>query len=244
MFRFSVFVLLFLFIHKPSPSLAAHMQEGRNIIIKAISGLQYDQVRLVVKPGETVSITLMNTDEMAHNMLITQPGQREAVVALAAAMEEQGPAKGYVPETDKVLAAIPVLKPGEQQSMVFKAPEQEGVFPYVCTYPGHGLVMYGALYVTNSPLPPLATDLNVPPRRREAEDTNEAKESGHPWPSILPTMYRTFMPESGPASIAVGMMGNVSYCWDATQCRLRYAGKVVFWTLPATGRAKERSGPM
>src|SRR5690606_26647507 len=144
-----------------------------------ISGLQYDVVRFVVKPGETVNITLINTDEMAHNLLITQPGQREAVVDLAAAMEDEGPAKGYIPATDKVLAAIPVLKPGEQQTVQFKAPDQEGIFPYVCTYPGHGLVMYGAIYVTNSQLPPLETDPNVPPQRREATDTTHMQASGH-----------------------------------------------------------------
>src|SRR3546814_932183 len=47
----------------------------------------------------------------------------------------------------------------------------------------------------------------------------------------LPAMYRTFMPECGPAGIAVGMEGNVSYCWDAGQCRLRYAWKGGFVNL-------------
>jgi azurin len=247
MLRFLILILPITLIHRvalsfpANPPNPANLLEERNIVVKAISGLQYDMVRFVVKPGETIKITLINTDEMAHNMLITQPGQREAVVGLAAAMEDNGPAKGYVPETDKVLAAIPVLKPGEQQSILFKAPDQEGVFPYVCTYPGHGLVMYGALYVTNSQLPPLTTDLNVPPQRRDAQETTEAKESGHPWPSILPTMYRTFMPESGPASVAVGMMGNISYCWDAAQCRLRYAWKGGFLDLTRhwSGKGKE-----
>jgi len=224
---------------KDSPTGA---QEERSIVIKAISGLQYDVVRFAVKPGETVNITLINTDEMSHNMLITEPGQRKAVVSLAAAMGDQGPAQGYVPETEKVLAAIPVLEPGKQKKMKFQAPEQEGVYPYVCTYPGHGMVMYGAMYVTNNQLPPLASDQHIPPQRRETE-TSEAKESGHPWPDMLPTMYRTFMPETGPASIAVGMLGDISYCWDAGQCRLRYAWKGGFIDLTRhwSGKGKERA---
>ena len=249
MYRLTILILSLTILPSVINSFAAdntnlsHVQEERNIVIKALSGLQYDIVRFIVKPGETVNITLINTDEMAHNLLITQPGQREAVVDLGAAMGDEGPAKGYIPETDKVLAAIPVLKPGEQQTIPFKAPEEEGIYPYVCTYPGHGLVMYGAIYVTNNQLPPLASDLHVPPQRREATDTTEIKSSGHPWPSLLPAMYRTFMPESGPASIAVGMLGNISYCWDAGQCRLRYAWKGGFLDLTRnwSGKGKERA---
>lgn len=103
-------------------------------------------------------------------------------------------------------------------SIIFNAPEKEGVYPYVCTFPGHGAIMYGAIYVTEEDeMPELADDPNIPSQARKNDDAHKHQ------PVKLPAMYRTFMPESGPASIAVGMIGNISYCWDAGQCRLRYA---------------------
>src|SRR5262249_34936150 len=37
--------------------------------------------------------------------------------------------------------------PRESQTLVVTAPSQPGVYPYVCTYPGHWRRMYGSLYV-------------------------------------------------------------------------------------------------
>lgn len=38
-----------------------------------------------------------------------------------------------------------------------------------------------------------------------------------------PVVYRTFMPGASPAAFAVALPGNQFYCWDAGECRLRYA---------------------
>jgi hypothetical protein len=38
-----------------------------------------------------------------------------------------------------------------------------------------------------------------------------------------PLTVRTFMPDSSPRSIAVGLPGKQAYCFDAEECRLRYA---------------------
>ena len=45
----------------------------------------------------------------------------------------------------------------------------------------------------------------------------------HPYIPEPPFLYRVFMPDASPASIAVNLPGNISYCWDAGTCRLRYA---------------------
>lgn len=39
----------------------------------------------------------------------------------------------------------------------------------------------------------------------------------------VPVVYRTFMPGASPAAFAVALPGNQFYCWDAGECRLRYA---------------------
>ena len=56
-------------------------------------------------------------------------------------------ARGYIPDTDKILLASKLLQPGESQAIAFEVPTEPGVYPYVCTYPGHWRRMYGALYV-------------------------------------------------------------------------------------------------
>ena len=217
-------------------------EEIRTIEINAVSGMQYDLVRFKVKPNEKIKLSLHNVDEMTHNWLLVKPGTREEIVSKALKLPD-GEAVDYIPEDKNIVTAIPLLNPDQSYSITFVAPEKEGVYPYVCTYPGHGSVMYGAMYVTNNMLPPLASDQNIPEQRRENPDSTEEKVSGHPYNMILPSIYRTFMPQTGPASIAVGMLGDISYCWDAGQCRLRYAWKGGFVDMERTwsGKGKERT---
>lgn len=40
-----------------------------------------------------------------------------------------------------------------------------------------------------------------------------------------PNVMRIFMPEAGPAAIAVAVNDELHYCWDAGECRLRYIWK-------------------
>src|SRR5699024_6204912 len=102
--------------------------------------------------------------------------------------------------------------------------EQEGIYPYVCTFPGHGSVMYGAMYVSEEAMPPLKEDGNIPPSRRSNE--RELKEILRPYKAENPPfLYRASMSESGPASIAVHLPDSISYCWDPDARRLRY----VWW---------------
>ncbi len=41
------------------------------------------------------------------------------------------------------------MQPRESQKLSLAAPKAPGVYPYVCTYPGHWRRMYGALYVVS-----------------------------------------------------------------------------------------------
>lgn len=188
------------------------------IEIKAIAGLRYDVPRFKVAPGEKVRLVVENIDDMAHNLVITAPGAR-LEVANAAMTLPLTPTQNFIPKSDKVLWAIPVLTPGKSGEVRFTAPETEGVYPYVCTYPGHGMIMYGAMYVMKKEMPPLAKDPNVPDTAKEFADTS----SPHAFNPKPPYLYRMFVRDSGPASIAVALPGGQNYVWDAGACRLRYA---------------------
>jgi azurin len=200
-------------------------QAEREVEIKAIAGLRFDLTRFSVKPGERIKLTLVNVDEMDHNLVITQPGKRLQVVDAANKLGEDGPKQDYVPASDDVLWSIPVIPPGQSAYIIFESPQKEGVYPYVCTFPGHGLVMYGAMYVTTKDLPPLEEDPHVPLGSVNGVemDHNHAVASLHPYPTTPPYLYRIFMPDAGPAAIAVSLPNGLSYCWDAGSCRLRYA---------------------
>ncbi|MCA9152027.1 MAG: c-type cytochrome, partial [Planctomycetales bacterium] len=50
-------------------------------------------------------------------------------------------------QTDKILVSSELLQPRESQTLVFNAPQQPGIYPYVCTYPGHWRRMFGKLIV-------------------------------------------------------------------------------------------------
>ena len=197
----------------------------REIEIKAVAGLKYDLTRIKVKPGERIRLTLTNVDEMDHNLVITKPRARQEVVDAAHKLGEKGPKQDYVPESDKVLWSVRVVVPGESAYIIFQAPAKEDVYPYVCTFPGHGLVMYGAMYVTTKELPPLEKDSNVPPVNASGVDEghDHAVADLHPYKTTPPYLYRIFMPDAGPAAIAVSLPNELSYCWDAGSCKLRYA---------------------
>lgn len=111
--------------------------------------MSYDKETVVVKAGKPVEFLLENSDLMPHNFVIAQPGSMEEIGLLAESSAQQPgfAARQYVPESGKVLASSRLLQPRDSQKLSFTAPAQPGVYPYVCTYPGHWRRMYGALYV-------------------------------------------------------------------------------------------------
>ncbi len=185
------------------------------ITIGTLPGLQYDKPRFEVQPGQEVMLTFKNADEMAHNLAIVAPGKRLEIVQAALTLP---PDSNYIPKNNAVLWHTPVLKPDESAELKFKAPKEKGVYPYVCTFPGHGLIMYGAMYV-GIKMPNLAQDENVSPMARATGSNKNL----HAWPHRRPLMYRIFMHDASPAAIAVALPHGVSYCWDAGTCHLRYA---------------------
>jgi azurin len=183
--------------------------------LTALTGLRFEPARFAVAPGAKIALTFRNPDDMMHNVVFTRPGARAAVAEAALALGEQGPARNFVPADERVIAATPIVNPGGTVRLEFTAPATEGVYPYVCTFPGHGLVMFGAMYVARTPrLPPLAEDPHVPPPVVAAATAAALSR---------PELVRTFLPDCGPAAIAVGLPGGQAYAFDAGTCRLRYA---------------------
>lgn len=112
----------------------------------------FDQDRLVVQANKPVEFLFENNDIMPHNFVIVQPGSLEEIGLLGEAQATQPGAveRQFVPQSDKVMLASKLLQPREGQRLTFAAPKAAGVYPYVCTYPGHWRRMYGSLLVVES----------------------------------------------------------------------------------------------
>lgn len=135
---------LFLTLLACAPAIAADIQIG------VIPGqMRYDKASFSVQPGEKVRLTLKNTDELQHNLVVCAAGGEtwKEVAQAAWAMGADGPAAGFVPKSDLVLYATRMLNPHEEQALEFTAPQAEGTYPYVCTFPGHALMMRGEMLV-------------------------------------------------------------------------------------------------
>jgi putative heme-binding domain-containing protein len=111
--------------------------------------MSFDQDVIAVRAGKPVEFVFENTDLMPHNFVIVRPGTLEEIGTTAEATAQQPDAAGrhYVPQSTAVLLASKLIQPRESQKISFVAPNEPGVYPYVCTYPGHWRRMYGALYV-------------------------------------------------------------------------------------------------
>jgi len=112
----------------------------------------YDKEQIAVQAGTTVEFRFTNSDNMPHNFSITLPGALEEIglLAEATARDADAIARQYIPKSDKILLASKLLQPGQTQALSFEVPKLPGVYPYVCTYPGHWRRMYGILYVVKN----------------------------------------------------------------------------------------------
>jgi putative heme-binding domain-containing protein len=112
----------------------------------------FDQDRLVVQADKPVEFVFENNDIMPHNFVILQPGSLEEIGNLGEAQATQPGAleRQFVPQSNKIMLASRLLQPRESQRLTFTAPKAAGVYPYVCTYPGHWRRMYGSLVVVAS----------------------------------------------------------------------------------------------
>jgi azurin len=53
----------------------------------------------------------------------------------------------YVPKSKKVLHATRMVAPLSATALRFTAPEEPGDYPYICTFPGHWIIMKGVMVV-------------------------------------------------------------------------------------------------
>ena len=137
-------------------------------------GLIFEPREFAVRPGQEVELVFRNTGRaMVHNLLIVEPGTADEVARLALELGGKGPARHWVPDTPSVLHATTTVEGGDSQTLRFTAPEAEGVYPYVCTIPGHAQTMRGRMHVTTD-------EQRLAPPRRDDDDDDADDAPGKP----------------------------------------------------------------
>ncbi len=113
--------------------------------------LAYDVKEFKVKAGQKVKLTFNNTHPAVpqpHNLVISKTGTKDKLMAVAMqmAMAPDGMAKGFIPDSPDILFHTKLLQPNTVEVMEFTAPAA-GDYPYLCTFPGHGILMNGVMHV-------------------------------------------------------------------------------------------------
>jgi len=116
-------------------------------IATVVEKMQYDIKELTVKAGKKIKLTFANPDFMPHNIVLTQPGKRDTVAMAAMTLGAKGFELGFVPPSPDIIWSTKLLDHKQEQVVEFTAPEKPGDYPYVCTFPGHHILMRGMLKV-------------------------------------------------------------------------------------------------
>lgn len=141
------------YLEKPRNAREIAFDKQADIALVPITCLRermlYDVIEFTVKPGQPVKLQFKNPDATAHNIAICKPGALEEIGMAANEMAKDplGPQKDFMPDNDKILWHTKLVAPNNSETLRFAAPLQAGDYPYLCTFPGHWVVMRGVMHV-------------------------------------------------------------------------------------------------
>lgn len=109
--------------------------------------MMYDVKELNVKAGKKVKLTFANPDFMPHNILLVNPGKVDEIANKALMLGAKGFDTGFIPDSPDILWHSKLLDHGKEEVIEFTAPAKPGDYPYMCSFPGHYLIMRGMMHV-------------------------------------------------------------------------------------------------
>jgi putative heme-binding domain-containing protein len=142
---------------KPTPAEAA-FDKQKKLKVVTISCIPERMLftvdRFTVAPGQAVKLVFTNPDATDHNLVIVKP---EALVEVGTAANEmardpKNANSDFIPKEKQhlILHATPMVGETRRQQVAvlrFTAPTEPGVYPFLCTFPGHWVVMKGDMVV-------------------------------------------------------------------------------------------------
>lgn len=132
---------------EPAPDVSG-LEVSNELVLEGNDLMQFDKELFRVKAGETIKLTFKNVGElpkesMGHNVVILKPGTDVAAFGGEAV---KAVSNDYIPMTfmSSIVAHTALLGPGETDEIEFTL-DQAGVYPFVCSFPGHYGVMQGKI---------------------------------------------------------------------------------------------------
>jgi azurin len=127
----------------------ASIPAAREIGLHAGANLTFSTRTITVKAGSAIKLTFSNPDVVPHNWVLVKSGQLSRIGDLANKLiaDPEALARHYVPADPAILAFTDIVAPQGSFSIYFHAPKEPGRYPYLCTFPGHWMVMNGELVV-------------------------------------------------------------------------------------------------
>lgn len=191
--------LVTLITHGFSVSRAQDPETSRVIEIGVIPGaLKFDISEFDAYPNEKLQIKFSNNGLMQHNVIFTTPNQADKIVNEAMALGSEGAGKNWIPDSNSILYSIPLVDPKKSFKLDIVAPSSPGKYPYVCTFPGHGIIMRGIMVIKpmDEKLSPLSKEssssIKVRNNLQGVTYTNRPLGSKN-----KPLVIRTYMPDPG-----------------------------------------------
>ena len=122
----------------------------RLVEITANDQMKYNLSTIEAKAGESLKVVMTNIgtlpkEAMGHNWVLLKAGTDMAAFAMAGMTAKD---TDYIApsQKDKVIASIKVLGPKQSGEAIFEAPAA-GEYTFICTFPGHYMLMKGTLTV-------------------------------------------------------------------------------------------------
>jgi azurin len=109
------------------------------------STMVFDVTRFYVTTGQQVHVVFENKGPGAlpHNWVLVKPGKEASYAAFVVDKADAG----YYLDSPDVLAHVDLTAPGSKSETTFTAPTEPGDYPYICSFPGHYMMMKGTLVV-------------------------------------------------------------------------------------------------
>lgn len=149
-------------LKEPTPSASqAEFDTQENLTTVRIScvpeRMLFTQTQFTVAPGSPLKLVFTNPDATDHNLVFVKPDALAEVgmAANAMARDPKFAQSDFIPAEKKhlILQATPMIGP-TRKSLVhvlrFNTPEEPGIYPFVCTFPGHWVIMNGQMIVAGS----------------------------------------------------------------------------------------------
>lgn len=134
----------------PKKNVTTYKNGIANVLITTSDVMKFNIKEFTVNAGEKVKLTLQHIGKldkkvMGHNVVILKRDVKLSQFASKAAAASDN---DYIPKgTTDVLAYTKMIGGGETTTIEFTAPDEAGVYDFICSFPAHYAMMKGKFIV-------------------------------------------------------------------------------------------------